>query len=196
VHDTIGIDLVAMPMNDLVVQGAEPLYFLDHYGCGKLDIAVAAEVLKAQGRAVRKEALPSLAERLQPGGHNVAGFAVGAVERAQLLPRNDIAQGDLIKVMVHITGAHFVDNVPRAHPVPRWAHRCPRWALPPVLHWVMRAGAIAAGEMVRTFNCGIGMVLVVAEDKVSASVQAGQKEVYTIGEVVASPRVEILNTDL
>jgi phosphoribosylamine--glycine ligase/phosphoribosylformylglycinamidine cyclo-ligase len=197
------------------------------------------------------------------GDYDLAGFAVGAVERAKLLPRNDIVQGDvllglpstglhsngfslvratiartgasyaapcpwdtrttlgralltptalyaravlpaaragLIKAMAHITGGGFVDNVPRALPPSLGARiDVARWTLPPVFRWVMRAGAIAPGEMARTFNCGIGMVLVVAQDKVGdtlrALAQAGQTEVYTIGEVVASPGVSILNTD-
>jgi len=260
-----------MSVNDLVVQGAEPLYFLDYYGCGKLDIAVAAEVVKGIAAGCQKAGCALIGGETaempgmyQPGDYDVAGFAVGAVERTQLLPRNDIAQGDvllglpstglhsngfslvravvaragasydapcpwdahttlgralltptalyarevlpaarggLVKAMAHITGGGFVDNVPRALPASLGARiDVGRWALPPVFRWVMRAGAIVPGEMVRTFNCGIGMVLVVAEDKVLAAVQAlvqaGQKEIYTIGEVVASPGVEILNTDL
>ena len=198
------------------------------------------------------------------GDYDVAGFAVGAVERTQLLPRDDIVQGDvllglpstglhsngfslvraavslagisyatpcpwdanttlgralltptalyartvlpsaregLIKAMAHITGGGFVENVPRALPKSLGARiDAAKWALPPVFRWVMHAGTIAPSEMVRTFNCGIGMVLVVPGDKVHAAVQAlgnaGQNEVYTIGEVVGSPGVEILNTDL
>ncbi|KAI0003777.1 aminoimidazole ribonucleotide synthetase [Russula compacta] len=250
-HDTIGIDLVAMSVNDLVVQGAEPLYFLDYYGCGKLDVAVAAEVVKGiavgcqqAGCALIGGETAEMPGMYQSGDYDLAGFAVGAVERAQLLPRNDIVQGDvllglpstglhsngfslvravvartgtsyaapcpwgvlpaaragLVKAMAHITGGGFVDNVPRALPASLGARiDVGRWALPPVFRWVMRAGAIEPREMVRTFNCGIGMVLVVAADKVGdvvqALVQAGQKEVYTIGEVVASPGIEILNTE-
>jgi phosphoribosylamine--glycine ligase/phosphoribosylformylglycinamidine cyclo-ligase len=198
------------------------------------------------------------------GDYDLAGFAVGAVERAQLLPRNDVIQGDvllglpstglhsngfslvraavaqtgafyaapcpwdarttlgralltptalyartvlpaaragLVKAMAHITGGGFVDNVPRALPASLGARiDVAQWALPPVFRWVMRAGAIAPGEMTRTFNCGIGMMLIVARDKVGDALQvlaqAGQTEVYTIGEVVASPGVEILNADL
>jgi phosphoribosylamine--glycine ligase/phosphoribosylformylglycinamidine cyclo-ligase len=115
------------------------------------------------------------------------------------------ARAGLVKAMAHITGGGFVDNVPRALPSAPARHLGARidaakWTLPPVFRWVMRAGAIAPGEMARTFNCGIGMVLVVAQDKVGdalrALAQAGQTEVYTIGEVVASPGVEILNSDL
>jgi phosphoribosylamine--glycine ligase/phosphoribosylformylglycinamidine cyclo-ligase len=198
------------------------------------------------------------------GDYDLAGFAVGAVERAQLLPHDDIVQGDvllglpstglhsngfslvraavarkgisyaapcpwdahttlgralltptalyarpvlpaaragLIKAMAHITGGGFVENVPRALPVSLGARiDVARWALPPVFRWVMHAGEIVPGEMARTFNCGIGLVLVVAKDKVGTAVQAlgqaGQKEVYTIGEVVGSPGVEILNAEL
>ena len=198
------------------------------------------------------------------GDYDLAGFAVGAVERAKLLPRDDIIQGDvllglpstglhsngfslvraaaartgtsyaapcpwdagttlgralltptalyarpvlplaragLIKAMAHITGGGFVENVPRALPKSLGARiDVAKWALPPVFRWVMRAGAIAPSEMARTFNCGIGMVLVVPRDQVDAAIEAlgkaGQKEVYTIGEVVGSPGVEISNTDL
>ena len=198
------------------------------------------------------------------GDYDLAGFAVGAVERTKLLPRGDIVQGDvllglpstglhsngfplvrtaitrtgtsyavpcpwdasttlgralltptalyarpvlplaragLIKAMAHITGGGFVENVPRALPKSLGAHiDVAKWTLPPVFHWVMRAGAIAPSEMVRTFNCGIGMVLVVPRNQVDAAIEAlgkaSQKEVYTIGEVVGSPGIEILNTDL
>jgi len=205
------------------------------------------------------------------GDYDLAGFAVGAVERAQLLPRDDVRPGDvllglpstglhsngfslvravlaragtsyaspcpwddnaagattttlgrallaptaiyarqvlpaarhqLVKAMAHITGGGFVDNVPRALPRGTLGARIDvrAWPLPPVFRWLMRAGGIAAGEMVRTFNCGIGLVLVVARDEVDAAVRAlvnaGQDEVYTIGEVVALPGVEILNTEL
>jgi phosphoribosylamine--glycine ligase/phosphoribosylformylglycinamidine cyclo-ligase len=271
VHDTVGIDLVAMSVNDLVVQGAEPLYFLDYYGCGKLDVAVAAGVVKGiaagcqqAGCALIGGETAEMPGMYQPGDYDLAGFAVGAVERAKLLPRNNIVQGDvllglpstglhsngfslvraavaragtsyavpcpwdtgttlgralltptalyarpvlplaragLIKAMAHITGGGFVENVPRALPKSLGARiDVAKWALPPVFRWVMRAGAIVPSEMARTFNCGIGMVLVVSGDQVDAAIEAfgkaGQKEVYTIGEVVGSPGVEISNTDL
>lgn len=209
--------------------------------------------------------IPTTTTILSAGDYDLAGFAVGAVERGLLLPRNDIAPGDvllglpstglhsngfslvsavlartdtaysapcpwdasttlgrallaptaiyargvlpaaragsIIKAMAHITGGGFVDNVPRALPASLGARiDVARWTLPPVFRWLMRAGAIAPSEMVRTFNCGIGMVLVVAQDKVGDAIRAledaGQKEVYTVGEVVASPGIEILNTDL
>ncbi|KAH8992503.1 aminoimidazole ribonucleotide synthetase [Lactarius akahatsu] len=279
IHDTVGIDLVAMSVNDLLVQGAEPLYFLDYYACGKLDVALAADVVKgiAQGCQQAGCALiggetAEMPGMYPPGDYDLAGFAVGAVERAQLLPRDDVCPGDvllglpstglhsngfslvravlaragasyaspcpwndndaagattartlgralltptaiyarqvlpaargrLVKAMAHITGGGFVDNVPRALPGGRFGARIDAraWVLPPVFRWLMRAGGIAAGEMARTFNCGIGLVLVVARDEADAAVRAlvdaGQREVYTIGEVVASPGVEILNTE-
>lgn len=277
IHDTVGIDLVAMSVNDLLVQGAEPLYFLDYYACGKLDVALAADVVKgiAQGCQQAGCALiggetAEMPGMYPPGDYDLAGFAVGAVERAQLLPRDDdVCAGDvllglpstglhsngfslvravlaragasyaspcpwddngattartlgralltptaiyarqvlpaarvrLVKAMAHITGGGFVDNVPRALPGGRLGARIDAraWVLPPVFRWLMRAGGIAAGEMARTFNCGIGLVLVVARDEADAAVRAlvdaGQHEVYTIGEVVASPGVEILNTE-
>jgi len=112
-----------------------------------------------------------------------------------------LAQAGLVKAMAHITGGGFVENVPRALPKSLGARiDVANWALSPVFRWVMRAGAIAPSEMVRTFNCGIGMVLVVPRDQVGAAIEAlrkaDQKEVYTIGEVVGSPGVEILNADL
>jgi phosphoribosylamine--glycine ligase/phosphoribosylformylglycinamidine cyclo-ligase len=218
--------------------------------------------------------LPSLTcpLRATTGDYDLAGFAVGAVERTQLLPRDDIRPGDvllglpstglhsngfslvravlartgtsyaspcpwddnaagattttttlgrallaptaiyirsvlpvvrerLVKAMAHITGGGFVDNVPRALPGGTLGARIDAraWTLPPVFRWLMRAGGIATGEMARTFNCGIGLVLVVAREDADAAVRAlvnaGQDEVYTIGEVVASPGVEIVNDE-
>ena len=206
------------------------------------------------------------------GDYDLAGFAVGAVERAQLLPRDNVRRGDVllglpstglhsngfslvravvartgvsyaspcpwddsdndnaastttlghalltptaiytrhvlpavreghIKAMAHITGGGFVDNVPRALPKGTLGARIDArsWTLPPVFHWLMRAGGVSVSEMVRTFNCGIGLVLVVAREDADAAVRAlvngGQDKVYTIGEVVASQGVEILNTE-
>ncbi|KAF8506605.1 aminoimidazole ribonucleotide synthetase [Russula emetica] len=254
VHDTVGIDLVAMSVNDLI-----------------LDVAVAAGVVKGiaagcqqAGCALIGGETAEMPGMYQPGDYDLAGFAVGAVERTKLLPRDDIVQGDvllglpstglhsngfslvraavartgtsytvpcpwdagttlgralltptalyagpvlplaragLIKAMAHITGGGFVENVPRALPKSLGARiDVAKWALPPVFRWVMRVGAIAPSEMVRTFNCGIGMVLVVSREQVDAAIEtlgkAGQKEVYAIGEVVGSPGVEISNTDL
>ncbi|KAH8990162.1 aminoimidazole ribonucleotide synthetase [Lactarius hatsudake] len=260
------IDLVAMSVNDLLVQGAEPLYFLDYYACGKLEVALAADVVKgiAQGCQQAGCALiggetAEMPGMYPPGDYDLAGFAVGAVERAQLLPRDDVCPGDLllglpstglhsngfslVRAVLARAGASYASPCPwddndaagaattlgralltptaiyarqvlpaaRAGLVKAMAHitggggrlgariDARAWVLPPVFRWLMRAGGIAAGEMARTFNCGIGLVLVVARDEADAAVRAlvdaGQREVYTIGEVVASPGVEILNTE-
>ncbi|KAI0275171.1 aminoimidazole ribonucleotide synthetase [Gloeopeniophorella convolvens] len=271
IHDTVGIDLVAMSVNDLIVQGAEPLYFLDYYGCSKLEVSVAADVVKGiaagcqqAGCALIGGETAEMPGMYRPGDYDLAGFAVGAVERAQLLPRPDIAAGDvllglpssglhsngfslvravlaragasyaapcpwdptttlgralltptaiyarevlpaaragLLKAMAHITGGGFVENVPRALPKGLGARiDVAQWALPPVFRWLMHEGAIAPSEMARTFNCGVGMVLVVAREQVDLAVRAladaGQKVVYNMGEVIASPGVEILNDRL
>jgi phosphoribosylamine--glycine ligase/phosphoribosylformylglycinamidine cyclo-ligase len=125
-------------------------------------------------------------------------LAPTAIYTRHVLP---VARERLIKAMAHITGGGFVDNVPRALPGRTLGARIDgrAWALPPIFRWLMRAGGISAGEMVRTFNCGIGLVLVVARDEADAAVRAlvnaGQGDVYTIGEVVESPGVEITNTE-
>ncbi|KAI9179155.1 Bifunctional purine biosynthetic protein ade1 [Blastocladiella emersonii ATCC 22665] len=257
IHDTIGIDLVAMNVNDLIVQGAEPLLFLDYYACGKLDVNVAADVIKgvARGCAESGCALVGGETAEMPGmyshgDYDVAGFTVGAVPRSQVLPRlDDMAAGDvllgltssgvhsngyslvrhvvklagldfdspcpfatnppaptlghallvptrlyvkpllpvvragLIKGMSHITGGGFPENIPRVLP----KHLAAvidgsAWTLPPVFQWLRETGNIAGPEMLRTFNCGIGMILVVSPDKVAA-VRELLPEVITIGQL-------------
>jgi phosphoribosylamine--glycine ligase / phosphoribosylformylglycinamidine cyclo-ligase len=121
-----------------------------------------------------------------------------AIYAREILPA---ARAGLIKAMAHITGGGFVDNVPRALPKSLGARiDVGKWSLPPVFRWLIRAGEIAPSEMVRTFNCGVGMVLVVSRDEVGAAMQtlrdAGQKEVYTVGEVVGSPGIEVVNVEL
>jgi phosphoribosylamine--glycine ligase / phosphoribosylformylglycinamidine cyclo-ligase len=120
-----------------------------------------------------------------------------AIYAREILPAT---RAGLIKAMAHITGGGFVENVPRALPKSLGARiDVTRWRLPPVFYWLMRVGNISPSEMVRTFNCGIGMVLVVGQDKLGAVVQAlaqaGQNEVYVVGEVVGSPGIEILNVE-
>ena len=260
-HDTIGIDLVAMSVNDLVVHGAEPLFFLDYFACGKLDPAVGAQVVTGIAAACRETGcaliggetaeMPGL---YQAGDYDVAGFAVGAVERAGLLPRNDIAPGDVVvglastgvhsngfslvrrivadaglnwdssapfelrknlgealltptrlyvrsclaasretgavKALAHITGGGFVDNIPRVLPdglaVSVDLDRVP---LLPVFKWLAAAGKIGEAEMLRTFNCGIGMVAVLERGAAAAASErfAAQGDtVVHLGEVVAA----------
>ena len=236
-HDGVGIDLVAMCVNDLIVQGAEPLFFLDYFASGKLDIAVATAVVAgiAQGCRMAGCALiggetAEMPGMYAPGDYDLAGFAVGAVERGQQLTGNTVAEGDVligvpssgahsngfslvrqvisarlhdlsapapfaptvtlgeallvptriyvrdllplvragrIKAMAHITGGGFLENIPRVLPDGmRAVVEAP--ALPPLFEWLRSEGGIVPEEMARTFNCGTGMVLVVAPDDAEA----------------------------
>ena len=262
-HHTIGIDLVAMSVNDLVVQGAEPLFFLDYFACGQLDPEVGARVIKGVAEGCRQAGcaliggetaeMPGL---YQTGDYDLAGFAVGAVERDAILPRGDVRAGDVIlglassgihsngyslvrkivertglrwsapapfdparelgaalleptriyvksclaalratkavKALAHITGGGFPDNIPRVLPqglgVMLDLHRVP---VPPIFRWLADVGQVAEAEMLRTFNCGVGMVAVVAPGEVDAVGNALVREgetVVPIGEVVAIAR--------
>ena len=262
-HHTIGIDLVAMSVNDLVVQGAEPLFFLDYFACGQLDPEVGARVIKGVAEGCRQAGcaliggetaeMPGL---YQTGDYDLAGFAVGAVERDAILPRPDVRAGDVIlglassgihsngyslvrkivertglrwsapapfdparelgaalleptriyvksclaalratkavKALAHITGGGFPDNIPRVLPqglgVMLDLHRVP---VPPIFRWLADVGQVAEAEMLRTFNCGVGMVAVVAPGEADAVRNALVREgetVVPIGEVVAIAR--------
>ena len=255
-HSTVGIDLVAMCVNDLVVQGAEPLFFLDYFATGKLDVAAAAQVIAgiAEGCRIAGCALiggetAEMPGMYQKGDYDLAGFAVGAAERGTLLPRGDIAAGDAllalassgvhsngfslvrkiievtgarldapapfdasqsladalltptriyvkpmleairatggVKAMAHITGGGFVDNIPRVLPTGLTAHvDLSRLTPPPVFGWLSRAGGVVEQEMLRTFNCGAGMVVVVDPAKskaVRASLESNGESVTEIG---------------
>jgi phosphoribosylformylglycinamidine cyclo-ligase len=262
-HHTIGIDLVAMSVNDLVVQGAEPLFFLDYFACGQLDPEVGARVIKGVAEGCRQAGcaliggetaeMPGL---YQMGDYDLAGFAVGAVERDAILPRPDVRAGDIIlglassgihsngyslvrkivertglrwsapapfdparelgtalleptriyvksclaalratkavKALAHITGGGFPDNIPRVLPqglgVMLDLQRVP---VPPIFRWLADVGQVAEAEMLRTFNCGVGMVAVVAPGEADAVGNALVREgetVAPIGEVVAIAR--------
>jgi phosphoribosylformylglycinamidine cyclo-ligase len=261
-HHTIGIDLVAMSVNDLVVQGAEPLFFLDYYACGKLEPEIGAAVVAGISLGCREAGcaliggetaeMPGL---YQGDDYDLAGFAVGAVERSEVLPRADIAEGDAIiglassgvhsngfslvrkvveksgllwtapapfaaeqslgeailnptriyvksclaairatkavKGFAHITGGGFPDNIPRVLPKGLGARiDLSRVPVLPVFKWLAREGNIAQNEMLRTFNCGIGMI-VIASPKDAAAIsdaftKAGER-VVTIGSVVRAP---------
>lgn len=262
-HDTIGIDLVAMSVNDLVVQGAEPLFFLDYYACGKLEPEVGAAVVagisigcRQAGCALIGGETAEMPGLYQGDDYDLAGFAVGAVERGEVLPRADIAEGDVIiglassgvhsngyslvrkvvaksglawtapapfapaqslgeailtptriyvksclaairatkavKGLAHITGGGFPDNIPRVLPKGKDLTLGARIDLtrvktPPVFKWLADVGNIAEKEMLRTFNCGVGMIVVVAPKDVdavcAAFTQAGE-QVTTIGSVI------------
>jgi phosphoribosylformylglycinamidine cyclo-ligase len=266
-HDTIGIDLVAMSVNDLVVQGAEPLFFLDYYACGKLDPEVGAGVVAGISVGCREAGCALIGGETaeMPGvyhgqDYDLAGFAVGAVERGALLPRNDIAEGDVIlglassgvhsngyslvrkvveksglawsapapfapkqslgdaiitptriyvkscltalretkavKGLAHITGGGFPDNIPRVLPKGLGARiDLARVPVLPVFKWMAAVGNIAQTEMLRTFNCGIGMIVIAAPedaDAVAASFTGAGETVVRIGQVIRAaeePRV-------
>jgi phosphoribosylformylglycinamidine cyclo-ligase len=269
-HSTIGIDLVAMSVNDLVVQGAEPLFFLDYFACGKLDPELGAAVVKGISDGCRDAGcaliggetaeMPGL---YHGGDYDLAGFAVGAAERGEILPRSDIAAGDVliglassgvhsngyslvrkvveksglkwdapapfardvtlgeailtptriyvksclaairqtkaVKALCHITGGGFPDNIPRVLPDGMGA-RVDLGKIPllPVFAWLAHTGEIAQNEMLRTFNCGIGMIAVVpAADSgtvMDAFTQAGEKPV-AIGEIVPASGGERVHYD-
>ncbi len=232
-HDTIGIDLVAMCVNDIVVQGAEPLLFLDYYATGKLDPKAGTAIVRGIAEGCRQAGCALIGGETaeMPGlyadkDYDLAGFAVGAAERGTLLPRGDVAAGDVllvspssgvhsngfslvrrivelsglgwdapapfapdrslgealleptriyvkpllaalkagapIKALAHITGGGFPDNIPRVLPEGLGAELdLAAIAVPPVFGWLARTGGVGEREMLRTFNCGIGMVLAV-----------------------------------
>jgi phosphoribosylformylglycinamidine cyclo-ligase len=259
-HDTVGIDLVAMCVNDVVVQGAEPLFFLDYYATGKLDVAAARDVVSGIAEGCRRAgcALVGGETAEMPGmyegdDYDLAGFTVGAAERDQLLPRTDIAVGDVvlgmassgahsngyslvrriversglkydapapfeksqslgrvlleptriyvkdvlaairntgaIKGLAHITGGGLPGNVPRCLPDGLRASLDARqWTAPPMFGWLREVGQVPTDDMLRTFNCGIGMIAVVAPaDVAKVSAALGAK---TIGVIERAPTDE------
>ena len=258
-HDTIGIDLVAMSVNDLVVQGAEPLFFLDYYACGKLEPEIGAAIVAGISIGCREAGCALIGGETaeMPGvyhgdDYDLAGFAVGVVERDALLPRVDIAEGDLIigigssgvhsngyslvrkvvektglswtdpapfspkqslgdailtptriyvkaclgairetkavKGLAHITGGGFPDNIPRILPKELGARiHLDRVPVLPVFQWLASEGNITQNEMLRTFNCGLGMIVLAsrneAESVARVLARAGES-VVTLGRVV------------
>jgi phosphoribosylformylglycinamidine cyclo-ligase len=260
-HSTIGIDLVAMSVNDLVVQGAEPLFFLDYFACGKLDAEMGASVVKGIAAACKESGCALIGGETAEmpgvyhgGDYDLAGFAVGAAERGELLPRRDIQAGDVliglassgvhsngfslvrkvveksglkwdapapfasgqslgeavltptrlyvksclaairetkaVKALCHITGGGFPDNIPRVLPDGMGTQiDLAKIPLLPVFKWLAREGGIAQNEMLRTFNCGVGMIAVVAAsdaERVSAVFRKAGETVTTIGAITAS----------
>ncbi|MBD9371739.1 phosphoribosylformylglycinamidine cyclo-ligase [Rhizobium sp. ARZ01] len=259
-HDTVGIDLVAMCVNDLVVQGAEPLFFLDYFATGKLDpdqgaaiVGGIAEGCRQAGCALIGGETAEMPGMYAGGDYDLAGFAVGAAERGKLLPAGDIAEGDVIlglassgvhsngyslvrkivalsglawdapapfaagqtlaealmtptkiyvkpllkairetgaiKALAHITGGGFPENIPRVLPK-HLAAEIDLGAVkaPAVFSWLSKTGGVAANEMLRTFNCGVGMIAVVSAgevEKVSAVLAAEGESVFTLGRMIA-----------
>jgi len=260
-HDTIGIDLVAMSVNDLVVQGAEPLFFLDYYACGRLEPEIGAALVagisvgcRESGCALIGGETAEMPGVYQGDDYDLAGFAVGAVERDALLPRADIVEGDVIlglsssgvhsngyslvrkvieksglpwtapapfmpkqslgeailtptriyvkaclaairetnavKGLAHITGGGFPDNIPRILPKGLGARiDLARVAVPAVFQWLASEGGIAESEMLRTFNCGIGMIVVASPEKAEAVVKAftrAGETVVMLGDIISA----------
>lgn len=271
-HSTVGVDLVAMSVNDLIVQGAEPLYFLDYYACSKLDVPVAADVVTgiADGCLQAGCALIGGETAEMPGmyhsdDYDLAGFAVGAVERNLLLPSTDIAVGDLLialpssgphsngyslirkivalsglslhspapwspnstvgdalltptkiyikpllpgirqalfKGMSHITGGGFTENIPRIFDGESGLGvqlDLSTYELPAVWKWLMKTGNVAPTEMARTFNCGVGMIIVVSQQKAEEALTSlrsnGEEGAFVIGQVTNRAGVQYANMD-
>jgi len=246
-HDTVGIDLVAMSVNDVLVQGAEPLFFLDYFACGRLDGRVAGDVVKgiARGCELAGCALIGGETAEMPGmypegEYDLAGFCVGVVERKRIINGRSIRPGDVllglassgahsngyslirrilaretpeaaqvdalmrptriyvkpvlrllrsvdVKGLAHITGGGLVGNVPRVLPKGTRAVIDGRaWPRPALFDWLQRVGGVADAEMHRVFNCGIGMVLVVAASdarRAAGRLRALGETVYEIGFV-------------
>ena len=234
-HDTVGIDLVAMSVNDVLVQGAEPLFFLDYFACGRLDVDTAASVVEGvakgceyAGCALIGGETAEMPGMYPEGEYDLAGFAVGVVEKSKIIGGQDIVAGDVVlglpssgahsngyslvrkiiersnpdldapfdgdrtladvimaptriyvkpmlalinalpvKGMAHITGGGITENVPRVLPEGVKAVIAKSsWQRPKLFDWLQREGQVAEGEMHRVFNCGIGMVVVVARENV------------------------------
>ncbi len=258
VHDTVGIDLVAMCVNDLIVQGAEPLFFLDYYATGKLDNDVAVAVVEGIAAGCRDAncaliggETAEMPGMYKSGDYDLAGFCVGAAERGQMLPTDDLAAGDVIiglrssgvhsngyslvrkivelsgwgwdapapfeddvtlgeallrptriyvrqilaalkngakiKALAHITGGGFTENIPRVLP-DNLAANIDRSAIsaPPVFRWLADQGGVETNEMMRTFNCGVGMVLVAGSDQkdaLIAELKSSGEDPLVLGEL-------------
>jgi phosphoribosylformylglycinamidine cyclo-ligase len=258
-HDTVGIDLVAMCVNDLVVQGAEPLLFLDYFATGKLDPDQGAAIVSGIAAGCREAGCALIGGETaempgmySDGDYDLAGFAVGAAERGQLLPVGDIASGDVIlgltssgvhsngfslvrkivtlsglawdapapfregmtlgealltptriyvkpllkairetgalKALAHITGGGFPENIPRVLPKNLAAEiDLDSIPVPPVFSWLAKTGGVEPKEMLRTFNCGIGMIVVVAPEnaRAVADILTGEGEIVVpLGRMV------------
>lgn len=259
-HDTVGIDLVAMSVNDLVVQGAEPLLFLDYFATGKLSVDNAASVVagiaegcKQAGCALIGGETAEMPGMYADGEYDLAGFAVGAAERGELLDGANLEEGDvilglassgvhsngyslvrkvvetagleysdeapfapgktvgealleptkvyvksclaahkagLVKALAHITGGGLTENVPRVLPENLTAvFDASCWEYLPVFKWLSKQGGIPAMEMARTFNCGIGMCVVVPADKADAAEAILRENGETVSQIgVIGPR--------
>ncbi|HWT10085.1 MAG TPA: phosphoribosylformylglycinamidine cyclo-ligase, partial [Roseomonas sp.] len=268
-HATVGIDLVAMCVNDLVVQGAEPLFFLDYFATGALEVASAKQVVAGIAEGCRQAGcalvggetaeMPGMYAK---GDYDLAGFSVGAAERGALLPKGDVGAGDvvlgllssgvhsngfslvrrileradagmgtpapfaagrtlgealleptriyvksllalhragLVKAAAHITGGGLPGNLPRVLPDGTVAVLDARaWAPPPVFAWLAQVGEVAPEEMLRVFNCGIGMAVVVAAEAAEAAtalLREHGETVCRIGHIAAGSGAATVRID-
>lgn len=257
-HDTVGIDLVAMSVNDILVQGAEPLFFLDYFACGKLDVGTAAQVIKGiaegceqAGCALVGGETAEMPGMYPAGEYDLAGFAVGAVEKEAIINGSSISAGDIVlglassgahsngyslirkliersgismdsdadglfggkplrdvvmaptriyvkpllklmqvlsvKGLAHITGGGLTENIPRVLPRGLTAEiKKGSWQMPALFTWLQAQGNVTDEEMFRTFNCGIGMAVIVAAQDAARATEllAGEGEqVWTIGHI-------------
>jgi phosphoribosylformylglycinamidine cyclo-ligase len=253
-HDTVGIDLVAMCVNDILVQGAEPLFFLDYFACGKLEVGAAAQVIKGiaagceqAGCALVGGETAEMPGMYPPGEYDLAGFSVGAVDKDKIIDGTTIQPGDVVlglassgahsngyslvrklievsgidmdsdfhgrpfrdvvmeptriyvkpllklietlpvKGMAHITGGGLSENIPRVLPEGVTAElKRGSWDIPPLFGWMQQQGNIPEDEMLRTFNCGIGMAVIIsAEDaeRAAALLAAEGEQVFRIGVI-------------
>jgi phosphoribosylformylglycinamidine cyclo-ligase len=265
IHDYVGIDLVAMCVNDLVVQGAAPLFFLDYYATGALEVEAARRVIAgiAEGCHSADCALVGGETAEMPGmyaqgDYDLAGFAVGAADRGKLLPANvgpgdailglpssgvhsngfslvrkivasagldwhavapflpgktlaeilmtptriyvrsmlGLHQAGLLKGAAHITGGGLPGNLPRALPETCGAVLNGPWEMPAIFPWLARAGNVAPEEMLRVFNCGVGMTLIVSDAEAAMALLRQQGETpFRLGQVTDRPGIEISGTD-
>jgi len=260
-HDTVGIDLVAMSVNDILVQGAEPLFFLDYFACGKLDVDTAASVVQGIARGCELSGCALIGGEtaempgMYPAGeYDLAGFAVGVVEKSKIIDGSTIAAGDAVigiassgahsngyslvrkiierakpdldapfdevdgktrtladaimapthlyvkpvlalmqslpvKGMAHITGGGLTENVPRVLPAGvKAVLQKSAWQRPKLFDWLQQEGGVAEEEMHRVFNCGIGMVLIVARENLAAALdqlRAAGEQAVEIGTIEA-----------
>ncbi len=250
-HDTVGIDLVAMSVNDILVQGAEPLFFLDYFACGKLEVGVAAQVIKGiaegceqSGCALVGGETAEMPGMYPAGEYDLAGFAVGCADKSKLIDGTTIAAGDVVlglassgahsngyslirklieksgidfesdfhgrkfkdvvmeptriyvksllkliealpvKGMAHITGGGITENIPRVLPAGLTAEiRADGWQLPPLFQWLQAQGNIVPSELYKTFNCGIGMAVIVAKEHVAQAKQLLEDSGETVFEI-------------
>ncbi|MGX5201671.1 phosphoribosylformylglycinamidine cyclo-ligase [Aliikangiella sp. IMCC44632] len=239
IHDKVGIDLVAMCVNDLIVQGAEPLYFLDYYATGKLDVNTAVDVVTGIGEGCKQSncALIGGETAEMPGmyegeDYDLAGFCVGIVEKSKVIDGTKVTAGDQliglassgphsngyslirkiievsgadleqefgdstlaktlleptkiyvksvleliksleVKALSHITGGGLLENIPRVIPENACAHiDTQSWKMPAIFEWLQSNGNVEIMEMYKTFNCGVGMVIVVSQDNLAQAIQ-------------------------